>query len=98
MTHRWTLKREIADQLVGSGASLQKRVALLLLSVAGAGLALLVFVPPLVAKFTSDTFYLYERAMYQSPHDILALFVPVTDNWYRPLTDLAMWFEARAFG
>ena len=89
---------QIADQLVGSGASLRTRIALLLAAVAGIGLALLVFVPPMVAKFTSDTFYLYERAMYQSPHDILALFVPVTDNWYRPLTDLAMWLEARAFG
>lgn len=98
MTHRWTWMDQIADQLVGSGAGLRTRVALLLAAVAGIGLALLVFVPPMVARFTSDTFYLYERAMYQSPHDILALFVPVTDNWYRPLTDLAMWLESRAFG
>ncbi len=76
-----------------SGAPLGRRLATLLLGAAGAGLTLLVFVPPMASKFTSDTFYLYTRAIGQTPQDIAALFVPVTDNWYRPVTDLAMWLE-----
>ena len=98
MTQRSASNDAMSNTWILRGASLQVRLAALLLAVVGVGLALLIFVPPLVAKFTSDTFYLYERAMDQTPHDILALFVPVTNNWYRPLTDLTFWVEVRVSG
>jgi len=75
------------------------RVVAKWLTLVAIGLALvLVFVPPLQAKFTSDTFVGYERYWDQSPYDLLALFVPKPDQWYRPLSDIAFWLEIRAFG
>jgi hypothetical protein len=77
----------------------QLRLAATLLAAIGIGAAfILIFLPPLQAKFTSDTFYLYERTWAQSPSDLVALFVPRSDMWYRPVTDSVMWLEARAFG
>ena len=81
------------------GALLQLRFAAKLLTAIGIGLALiLIFLPPLQAKFVSDTFVLYERARAQSPYDLVALFVPQPGHWYRPVTDLVFWLEVRAFG
>lgn len=81
------------------GAFPQLRLAAKLLTAIAIGVALvLIFLPPLQAKFVSDTFVLYERARAQSPSDLVALFVPQPDHWYMPLTDLAFWLEARAFG
>lgn len=57
-----------------------------------------VFLPPLQTKFVSDTFGLYQLARAQSPADLASLFVPQSGHWYRPLTDIFFWFEARAFG
>lgn len=84
---------------VRPGAFPQLRLAAKLLTAIAIGVALvLIFLPPLQAKFVSDTFVLYERARAQSPYDLVSLFVPQGGYWYRPLTDIVFWLEVRAFG
>jgi hypothetical protein len=60
-------------------------------------LAGVVFIPPLRARFVSDTFVLYEFAKQQSLLDALSQYVPHADRWYRPTTELVFWLEAHVF-
>lgn len=60
-------------------------------------LAAVVFIPPLRAKFVSDTFVLYEVAKQQSLLDALSQYVPDAGHWYRPTTGLVFWLEAHVF-
>jgi hypothetical protein len=60
-------------------------------------LSAVVFLPPLQARFVSDTFGLYESAKQQSFFDVLSQFVPQPGHWYRPTTEVVFWIEARLF-
>lgn len=60
-------------------------------------LAAVAFIPPLRARFVSDTFVLYEGAKQQALLDALSHYVPHAGQWYRPTTELVFWLEARAF-